>query len=178
MKKLNILLFLIFFATSLRSFSQEGLILKPMEQDSALIRLDRQIEYNQLISGQIPGELLLEKIELPKFDYKTEFSKRYSLNYDMYSFKSLPLSDFSLGMMSPFYFNGKVLSSAAYKVSDKFTFGGFSYGANSMMMPPPVPGINNFNRYGSTMFMQYKVSKNFKIETRVNVSQGGQYPGF
>jgi hypothetical protein len=26
--------------------------------------------------------------------------------------------------------------------------------------------------------MQYKVSKNFKIETRFNVSQGGRYPGF
>jgi len=76
---------------------------------------------------------------------------------------------------SPFYQNGRVFSEAAYKIGDKFTFGGFSYGTNPMMMPPPAPGINNFNRYGSTMFMQYKVGKNFKIETRVNVSQGPKY---
>jgi len=175
---LKIIIVQVLFILSLAASAQEGLILKPMEQDSALIKLERQIEYNQLISGQIPGELFLEKIELPKFDYKTEFVKRYSLNYDNYSFNSLPLTGFSLGMMGPFYQNGMVLSEAAYKVGDKFTFGGFSYGINPMMMPPPAPGINNFNRYGSTMFMQYKVSKNFKIETRVNVSQGGQYPGF
>jgi len=178
MKNIKNMLLLLLIFVSVFAVAQEGLILKPMEQDSSLIQLERQIKYHQLITGQIPNELFLQKIELPKFDYKTEIAKRYSLNYDMYSFNSLPLTDFSLGMMSPFYHNGMVLSEAAYKVGDKFTFGGFSYGLNPMMMPPPAPGFNNFNRYGSTMFMQYKVSKNFKIETRINVSQGGQYPGF
>ena len=166
------------FLLSLCAAAQEGLILKPMEMDSTLLGVERQLEYQQLISGQIPSEMFFEKMELPKFDYKTEFAKRYSPNHEMYSFNSLSLTGFYMGMMSPLYQNGMVLSSAAYKFGDKFTFGGFSYGMNPMMMPPPVPGINNFNRYGSTMFMQYKVSKNFKIETRVNVSQGGQYPGF
>jgi len=179
---LKIIIVQVLFILSLVASAQEGLILKPMEQDSAQMAVERQIEYQQLISGQIPNELMLGNIKLPDFDYKTEYSKKYSINSDIYSFNNLPLADFSLGMMSPFYSpfyqNGTVLNAAAYKVGGKFTFGGFSYGMNSMMMPPPVPGINNFNRYGSTMFMQYKVSKNFKIETRVNVSQGGMYPGF
>ena len=173
---LKIIIVQVLFLLSLIVNAQEGLMLKPMEMDSALIGVERQIEYQQLISGQIPNEMLFEKMELPKFDFQTEFSKRYSLNYEMYSFNSLSLSGFPIGMMSPFYQNGMVLSEAAYKIGDKFTLGGFSYGMNHMMMmPPPAPGINNFNRYGSTMFMQYKVSKNFKIETRVNVSQGPGY---
>ena len=178
MKILKNIPFLFLILISVFATAQEGLILKPMDIDSTLIGVERQLEYQQLISGQIPNEMLFEKVELPKFDYKSEYYKRYSINYDMFTFNSMPLTVFSPGMMSPFYHNGVVLSEAAYKVGDKFTFGGFSYGMNPMMLPPPAPGINNFNRYGSTMFMQYKVSKNFKIETRVNVSQGGQYPGF
>lgn len=179
----NILLLLLAFI-SIGSAAQEVLILKPMEQDSTQLQLERQIEYRQLISGKASNDFMTEKMELPKFDYKSEFSKRYTHNFDINSFNSFPRYGFSTRTMnpfySPFYQNGMVLSEGAYKFGDKFTFGGFSYGANSMMSGPPMPnmGMNKFDRYGSTLFMQYKVSKNFKIETRVNVSQGGMYPGF
>jgi hypothetical protein len=79
---------------------------------------------------------------------------------------------------SPFYQNGMVLSEGAYNFGGKFTFGGFSYGTNSVMSAPLPNQMNKFDNYGSTLFMQYKVSKNFKIETRVNINQGGGYPGF
>jgi hypothetical protein len=125
---------------------------------------------------------MAEQFELPEFDFNNEFSKRYPMDYEAMSIHSLPLSDFSLGLVNPFYapgyISGTVLSQAAYKVNDRFTFGGFSYGVNTLPALPAAPGLNNFNRYGSTMFMQYKVGKNFKIETRVNVSQGGHHPGY
>ena len=58
-------------------------------------------------------------------------------------------------------------------MADKFKIGGFSYGANSVFSAPfPNQGLNNYDYRGATMFMQYKVSKNFKIETSVNVQQG------
>jgi hypothetical protein len=182
MKSLKHIIFLLLVSISLFSAAQEGLILKPMDQDTAQLQLERQIEYRQLISGKAGNGLMTEKIELPKFDYKSEFSKRYTHNFDIYSFKSFPQAGFYPGMMngfySPFYQNGMVLSEGAYNFGGKFTFGGFSYGANSMMSPLPNMGMNKFDNYGSTLFMQYKVSKNFKIETRINVSQGGKYPGF
>jgi hypothetical protein len=182
MKNLRKILLLLLSLISIGSAAQEGLILKPMEQDSAQLQLERQIEYRQLISGKAGNDFMMEKIELPSFNYKSEFSKRYTHNFDIYSFNSLPQTGFYPGMMngfySPIYQNGMVLSEGAYKFGDKFTFGGFSYGANSMMAPLPNMGMNKFDHYGSTLFMQYKVSKNFKIETRVNVQQGGMYPGF
>ena len=164
--------------------AQQGKILMPLETDSSQIKLERQIEYRQLISGEFGNELIPEPIKLSGFDINTEFAKMYSLNFNMYNFNSMFNHGFSPGMMSPFYSpfyqNGMVLSEGAYKFSDKFSFGGFSYGANSMMSGPPMPtsGMGKFDRYGSTLFMQYKVSKNFKIETRFNVSQRGRYPGF
>ena len=164
--------------------AQQGNILMPFETDSSQIELERQIDYRQLISGQFNNELFPETVKLSGFDLNTEFAKMYSLNLNLYNFNSMFNSGFSTGMMSPFYSpfyqNGMVLSEGAYKFSDKFSFGGFSYGANSMMSGPPMPtpGMDKFDSYGSTLFMQYKVSKNFKIETRFNVSQGGRYPGF
>jgi hypothetical protein len=182
MKNFKNILLLLLIVISVGSAAQEGLILKPIAQDSAQLQLERQIEYRQLISGKAVNNTMMEKIELPEFNYKSEFSKRYTHNFDIYSFNDLPQAGFYPGIMngfySPFYQNGMVLSEGAYKFGDKFTLGGFSYGANSMMSPMPNMGMNKFDRYGSTLFMQYKVSKNFKIETRVNVSQGGMYPGF
>jgi hypothetical protein len=183
MSKLKKILFLLLILISMVSAAQQGIILMPLEQDSSQIELEKQIEYRQLLSGQFRTDLFPETIKLSGFDLNTEFAKMYSLNLNVFNFNSLYNSDISTGMNpfpSPFYQNGMVLSEGAYKFSDKFTFGGFSYGANSMMSGPPMPnmGMNKFDRYGSTLFMQYKVSKNFKIETRFNVSQGGRYPGF
>ena len=181
--KIILFLFLPLYLIPVKSIAQQGLIMPTLEQDSAQIELGKQIEYRQLISGQVPGVMSPETIKLPGFNFNDEFSRRYTLNLNMQSFGGIPFTGFSAGSMypgfSPFYQNGMVLSEAAYKVGDKFTFGGFSYGANSMMSAPlPNQGMNKFDSYGSTIFLQYKVSKNFKIETRVNVNQGGFYPGF
>jgi len=179
----NILFLLIMQLIAATGFAQQDVILMPIEQDSAQIELGKQIEYRQLISGQLPAGLVTETIKLSGFNFNDEFARRYTLNLNMQSFGGIPFSGFSAGsmypMFSPFYQNGMVLSEAAYKVGDKFTFGGFSYGTNSMMSAPlPNQGINKFDSYGSTIFLQYKVSKNFKIETRFNVNQSGFYAGF
>lgn len=176
------IMFLIFMVASLTGIAQQEMNLMPIIQDSAQLEIEKQIEYRQLISGQLFPDLQPEKIILPGFNFKDEFDKRYAFNLNLHSFGSIPYSGFSAGTMSPFYspfyHNSMILSEGAYRLGEKFTFGGYSYGVNSIFMAPPVPGINKFNNYGSTMFMQYKVGKNFKIETRVNVSQGGIYPGF
>jgi len=163
--------------------AQQGKILMPLETDTSRIEPEKQIEYRQLISGQFNSDLFPETVKLSGFDLNTEFAKKYSVNFNIYNFNSLYKPNISTGMNpfpSPFCQNGMVLSEGAYKFSDKFTFGGYSYGANLMISGPPMPtlGMDKFDRYGSTLFMQYKVSKNFKIETRFNVSQGGRYPGF
>lgn len=178
MKKL-FLISLLFIAFG--AFAQQGLQIEFAKQDSVQMKLQRQMEYFQLISG-LSG-FLDEEIKLSDINYQDEFMKRYTLNLKLFPTNNNNWSGVSSGMTnsfySPFYRNTKILSTAAYQLSDKFTLGGFSYGANNIFSAPyPNKGINNFDSYGSTLFMQYKVSKNFKIETRVNVLQGGQHPGF
>ena len=176
------ILFLVLMIASLKSNAQQAEKLMPFEQDSAQIELGKQIEYRQLISGEMFPGLHGETITLSGFDFDAEFAKRYGFSFDMYSFAHTPMTGFSAGGLDPFYSpfnqNGMILSEGAYKISNKFTFGGYSYGTSPMNLPPPMPGMNDFTRYGSTMFMQYKVGKNFKIETRFNITKGGMYPGF
>jgi len=154
------------------------------EQDSAQMKLQREIEYRQLISGNAFGSNLLdEKIELPDFNFMAEYSNRYTLNLGVspvtnYNFVGIS-SGISPMFYSPFYGNATVLSAASYKLGSKFVLGGYSYGTNSIFGAPGLNnGMNNFDSYGSTLILQYKVSKKFKIETQINVQQGRQHPGF
>lgn len=154
------------------SFAQEGLQFELPKPDSAQLELERKIMYRQLLGGELPSSLALQPLQLPKFDFKSEMLKRYNYNINGLSANSFSpfLFDFSL---SPFLRNGQVFSAASYNLGNKFVFGGYSFGANSIFSAPfPNQQMNQFDTRGSTLFMQYKVSKNFKIETRVSVTQG------
>jgi len=124
----------------------------------------------------MPGSFLFlgqdyTNFKLPEFDFnegllnwKQDFSY-YIFNPEGYSNISYPFTAF------PFARAATVFNQAAYKLSDKFTFGGNSFGVQSVFTVPfPNQGLNSFDVRGASMFLQYKVSKNIKIETRVNVT--------
>lgn len=175
------ILVILFILATLTTNAQQGLQMELPEMDTTQANVERQLLYRQLISGNTAPLLQGFNTQLPAFDFLGEFQKRYSLNFDFY-----PLAS-EVHLMAPFHFNtlympffhnGEILSEAAYKLGDNFVLGGYSYGANSVFSAPlPNQGSSYFDTYGSTLFMQYKVSKNFKIETRINVNRN-QGPGF
>lgn len=178
---MKILQIIVFIVISISATAQQGLQMQPVEQDSAQIEFERKMEYRQLISGN-SANLLIDEVRMPAFDISEAYRSRYAVNLNFYALAGLWNNGFSAGrtssFYSPFYQNGMVLSEGIHQLGDKFVLGGYSYGANSIFSAPnPHPGSNNFDTYGNTLFMQYKVSKNFKIETRINVSQGAM-PGF
>lgn len=72
---------------------------------------------------------------------------------------------------SPFLLNGMTFNQASYQLNNRFTFGGSSFGAQSIFDAPKLnQNIQNMSIKGASMFMQYKVSDHFKIETRVSVA--------
>lgn len=165
-----------FLAFSLSSFAQQGLQMEFGEVDSTELQIHRQHEYYQFINGTFGNDFLMDEINLPKFNTQQEYRNRYTFSIDAMPITNYIGGSFGPGMLSgfsPYFYNSQVLNQAAYQLGDKFVVGGFSYGANSPFSAP-LPNQNGsyFDTYGSTMFMQYKVSKNFKIETRVSVSQG------
>ena len=166
----------VFILAALPVFPQQGILMKPLESDSAQMELERQMEYRQLISGSQGSNLVSEKITLPGFNDLLTLDNRYSFNFDFNANKNFAFSGISTGnnttFYNPYFHNGVVLSEGAYSLNKKLMVGGFSYGANSFFSAPySNPQMNNFDTYGSTIFMQYKVSKKFKIETRFNFSK-------
>lgn len=103
---------------------------------------------------------------LPDFSKNLDFSK-----YVRFSFRSGEINNLSLLGISPFIASGVVFNQSVYRLSDRIAIGGNSFGARSVLDQPQLnPGIQDMSLKGASMFLQYKVSKNFKVEGRVSVS--------
>lgn len=171
-----LIIFLLFFG--LQAFAQQGLQMDFGEVDSSEVLLQRQIEYYNLINGGTDAGYLMEELQLPEFNMNQFYQSRYTLALAAFpQFNYTGLSFHGSDIVSPNYYNAEILSSSAFELGDKFVIGGYSYGAN-LINTAPLPNQNSsyFDAYGSTMFMQYKVSKKFKIETSISIQQNRQGP--
>jgi hypothetical protein len=77
----------------------------------------------------------------------------------------------SPGIFFPFGGTGSVFSEATFSLNNKLTIGGNSFGIRSPFAP--LPGVSGTNRYdlrGATLFMEYKVNKNFRIGAGITVT--------
>ena len=173
----SVLVIILLFC-ALQTFAQQGLQMDFGEVDSSEVQLQRQIEYYNLINGGIDGSYLMSDLQLPEFDMNQFYQSRYTLALAAVpQFNYTGLSFHGSDIVSPYYYNAEMLSSEAFELGDKFVIGGYSYGANSVLSAPlPNQNSNYFDTYGSTMFMQYKVSKKFKIETSISIQQNRMGP--
>ncbi|PIF02184.1 MAG: hypothetical protein CR996_00985 [Draconibacterium sp.] len=176
LKTLKYLLFWAFLLWVFPALSQESSDLKPIIGDSTKQLLERKNEYNKLVSGNLFSETEALLPTLPKIDFTSGFINIPKVTFEALMNKSIYFAGSSPGIMnpffSPFFNNGVILSQDAHALGNKFIIGGYSYKGNSVFAAPfPNQGLNHFDISGASLFLQYKVSKNIKIETRVNVSQ-------
>jgi hypothetical protein len=140
-----------------------------IEDKTKVLNLEKPLRFENSFSMpeiDLLDEVLFKQPLLP--DYSKNLDLKKYLNFSKSSTGS-----FSTGgnIVSPFYTNGMVFNQATYQLSDKFSVGGNSFGAQSVFDRPKInTSINDMSTKGASMFMQYKVSKNFKVETRVSVS--------
>jgi len=101
-------------------------------------------------------------------DYTKSLDMKKYLSSSRLTTESYSITGFGL---SPFFINGNVYNQASYKLNNRFSFGGNSFGVQSIFDKPRMnSSIQEMSIKGASMFMQYKVSKNFKVETRVSVT--------
>ncbi|WP_320112994.1 hypothetical protein [Draconibacterium orientale] len=162
----------------LQTFAQQGLQMDFGEVDSSEVFQHRQIEYYNLINGGMGANYLMNDLQLPEFNMNQFYQSRYTLALAAFpQFNYTSLSFHGSDIVSPYYYNAELLSSSAFELGDKFVIGGYSYGANLINSAPlPNQNSNYFDAYGSTLFMQYKVSKKFKIETSISIQQNRMGP--
>lgn len=169
-------LIFIFLIAGLATCGQE-LLLPALPEVDSVYSEEENPDINHVIS---PGDLMYHDMSIfkvPDFDFNVELPERwrYSLT-DLKESKIHSVSAFNnpfYFVPSPFVHSGTVFSGAAYSFNDKLMMGGYSFGAQSVFTAPlPNQSINQYDFRGSSMFLQYNVTKNFKIETRVNVIHG------
>ncbi len=160
-------LLFIFILLGTGAFAQQGPQLMLPEEDSLAVGMENPA----IPQPEMNKSDLFYSIEPVPLNIDQAYFNRYVVNpgiLEMPKISFIPETSFMLN--TPFYSNGQIFGGSATQLNDKLIIGGFSYGANSVFSAP-LPNQKNsyFDTYGSTMFMQYKVSKNFKIETRVSV---------
>lgn len=168
------ILFLISSCAVLLAYAQEEIVLDTIPKNQKVERvkelnLDRPLLFENSISMDeinLIDKTMFNQPLLPDYNKNLDF-KKY-LNYSKSSTESFSTIGY---IVSPFYTSGMVFNQATYRLSDRLSFGGNSFGAQSVFDRPNLnPSVQNMSTKGASMFMQYKVSKNFKVETRVSVT--------
>ena len=123
--------------------------------------------------GDTPPALEIPAFDISRYLNNGKLVSQYSIDPGMAS-----VNGYSLFLSpSPFFHSGTVFNQAVYRLNEKFTLGGNSFGVNSLFSAPlPRRGGNQWETRGASMFMQYKVNKNFRIETRISVTGNSYYP--
>lgn len=138
-----------------------------------------------------PGDALMEpelaipaatSLSMSEFQlFKPDFGQKlFGSNNQIFDFSSLKLG-LNKGIVSsstssftgfyPYFANQAVFNQSTYRLNDRFTIGGGSFGARSLIGKPVLnPTISDMDIKGASLFFQYKISDKVRIETRVSVS--------
>jgi hypothetical protein len=175
LKLLTVILMLLTFGIVT---AQEQLTPVMPVEDTVRTDADQEFMYRHLQSGILPSEEFMQSLVLPEFNLNYELAKRQDFKFFDRSLAATNILIPSNMIFSahPLMVDTDILNGAAYRFGDNVTIGGYSYGGRSVFTAPfPLQNINNFDFRGSSLFMQYNISKNFRIETHINVTRS---PGF
>ena len=168
------LLLLISSCVMLLAFAQEEIHLNKApemnnEADSKLPIIGKPLLFNDsftINTIRLTDKSMFNQPLLPDYikylDFKKYLGKSIETNYSFYSTGSI---------FNPYLSSIQVFNQSMYKLNDHFSFGGNSFGAQSVFDQPKLnPSIQDMSIKGASMILQYKVSDKVKVETRVSIS--------
>jgi hypothetical protein len=126
-------------------------------------------------------ELNFDLSELPVFTPKITVPLFDLSVYQRNKWQVITSPGHELGFMlsGPFFTPGwgTLFNQAVYRASDKLYIGGSSFGVNSILHAPlPASKGSNYDFRGVSMFLEYKVSDNFRIGGGVTVAGHPKQP--
>ena len=153
--------------------AQEEIVLDSIQSQNELIAVPSNMDMPVLFGDSystnkisLIDPFLFHQPLLPNYTKNLGFLK--SLNTPNVSYEAFSINGFGL---LPFYSGGVVFNQSSYRMNDRLSVGGNSFGAQSIFDQPRMnSSMQNMSTKGASVFMQYKVSKNFKVETRVSIS--------
>ena len=169
------LIFLISSCAMLFASAQEEIHFKKVpeminEADTKLPIPEKPLLFDDSFS--IDGINLIDKSMfnqplLPDYTKNLDFKKYLCAS------KETSYSNYSTGFLfNPFFSTVQVFNQSIYKLNDHFSFGGNSFGAQSVFDQPKMNAtIQDMSIKGASLILQYKGSDQFKVQTRVSISK-------
>jgi hypothetical protein len=110
---------------------------------------------------------LITPLKIPAFDFSDILKDKWQIDYSISRFAYFPSGYF----LFPYPGTGMVFNQASWKASPKLTVGGSSFGfSDPFRAPLPFAGSGQYPNRGMSVFMEYKIGKNFRIGGGVTVS--------
>lgn len=146
----------------------------------SISKLNKQTDIRQLTIGKpLFSDDSFSVVKINLFDISTfqqplipDYNKNLDFLKNLNAFR-VSTDSYSITRLgfSPFLATGIVFNQSTYRLNDRFSLGGNSFGYNSVFDQPRLnPAIQNMSTKGASMFLQYKVSKGFKVEGRVSIT--------
>ena len=156
------------------AFAQEEIVFDTIPK----IKKDSDVRSLNMTRPEISGEsfspeqfnlfdpALFHQPLLPDYTKNLDFKKYLNPS----GFTGTSFSTYGFGY-SPFLTGERIFNQSAFRLNEQFLIGGNSFGARSVFDQPGInSSIQDMSTKGASMFIQYKVSKNFKVETRLSIS--------
>ncbi len=142
------------------------------EADSKLSIPEKPMFLNDSFSDhaiRLTDNLMFNQPLLPDYTKNLDF-KMYLGKFKETSLSNYPI--YSTGLLvNPFFSSVQVFNQSMYKLNSHLSIGGNSFGVQSVFDQLKLnPSIQDMNIKGASMILQYKVSDNIKVETRVSIS--------
>jgi len=114
------------------------------------------------------------KFNAPSFDFSSVLISRWTIDgTNTNRFLIFPF----ISNYFPIPATGTIFNQATYQATDRLKIGGNSFGINSLLHAPlPAIGPGNYDYRGMSVFMEYKINKNFRIGGSISVSGNPYQP--
>lgn len=169
--------FILIFISScaaLFATAQEEIILDSISKKQSEIKEWKPVMEKPLIFDEADLPVEINSLDFSIFhlpllpDYNKNLDFKKYLDHTKVTSSNYYFTDSFSNLVFPF---GHTFNQSSYQLNNRFTFGGSSFGAQSVFDRPKLNStIQDMSIKGASMFLQYKVSDHFKVETRVSIS--------
>lgn len=159
----------VFFTYAQEEIKLDSITKMQLDTDGKALFLEKPLFFDEsFLKGDINlfDKSLFSQPLLPDYNKNLDF-KKYLNGFES---STETFSPVGFGL-SPFFTSGAIYNQATYRINDRFSFGGNSFGISTIFDQPKLnPSISGMSTKGASMFLQYKVSDKFKVQTRVSIS--------
>ena len=157
------------FVCAQEEIFSDSIVKKQLEIKVRQLIIERPLNFDKKAFHEeinLMDNFLFHQSLLPDYNKNLNF-KRY-FNPSKETGPDYNFTGYSFDTVFPF---GHIFNQSSLRLNDRLQIGGNTFGARSVFDQPKLNStIQDMSIKGASIFMQYKVSDHFKVQTRVSIS--------